>query len=86
VTEELEVEGRARDLIRLVQQARRDADLHVSDRIALTIMAAPAWLNAVAQHEGLIAAETLATSVATVTDDDLAEPEIAVIKAIAPST
>jgi isoleucyl-tRNA synthetase len=86
VTEELEVEGRARDLIRLVQQARRDADLHVSDRIALTITAAPAWLDAVAQHEGLIAAETLATSVATVTDDDLAEPEIAVIKAIAPST
>ena len=37
VTPELEQEGRARDLIRLVQQARRDADLAVTDRIELTI-------------------------------------------------
>ena len=35
VTPELEHEGRARDLIRLVQQARRDADLAVTDRIEL---------------------------------------------------
>ena len=35
VTPELEQEGRARDLIRLVQQARRDADLAVTDRIEL---------------------------------------------------
>ncbi len=35
VTDELEVEGRARDLVRLVQQARREADLDVSDRIEL---------------------------------------------------
>ena len=35
VTPELEQEGRARDLIRLVQQARRDADLAVTDRITL---------------------------------------------------
>ena len=37
VTDELEREGTARDLVRLVQQARRDADLDVSDRIALSI-------------------------------------------------
>ncbi|HEY6799016.1 MAG TPA: class I tRNA ligase family protein, partial [Agromyces sp.] len=37
VTPELELEGRARDLVRLVQQARRDADLAVTDRIELTI-------------------------------------------------
>ena len=35
LTPELEQEGRARDLIRLVQQARRDADLAVTDRIEL---------------------------------------------------
>ncbi|MEU8611460.1 isoleucine--tRNA ligase, partial [Actinoplanes sp. NPDC048791] len=35
VTPELAAEGLARDLIRVVQQARRDADLDVSDRIAL---------------------------------------------------
>ncbi|MCR9245980.1 MAG: isoleucine--tRNA ligase [bacterium] len=36
VTPELEQEGAARDFVRLVQQARKDAGLHVSDRIALT--------------------------------------------------
>ena len=80
VTDELEVEGRARDLIRLVQQARRDADLHVSDRVALTISAETATVDAVARHHDLIAAETLATSVKTVIDNGLAEPKIAVAK------
>ena len=37
LTPELEAEGVARDLVRLVQQARRDAGLHVSDRIALRL-------------------------------------------------
>ena len=36
VTPELAAEGVARDLVRAVQQARRDAGLDVSDRIALT--------------------------------------------------
>ena len=34
---ELEQEGLARDVVRLIQQARRDADLHVSDRIELAL-------------------------------------------------
>ena len=37
VTPELAAEGLARDLVRAVQQARRDAGLDVTDRIALTI-------------------------------------------------
>ena len=37
LTPELAAEGVARDLVRAVQQARRDAGLDVSDRIALTI-------------------------------------------------
>ena len=47
VTEELEREGLARDLVRLIQQARRDADLDVSDRIDLGMTATPAWIEAV---------------------------------------
>lgn len=37
VTEELKQEGLARDVIRLIQQARKDADLDVSDKINLRI-------------------------------------------------
>src|SRR5688572_15101224 len=37
VTPEPEAEGIARDLVRVIQQARRDKGLEVSDRIRLTI-------------------------------------------------
>ncbi|NND74423.1 MAG: isoleucine--tRNA ligase [Ilumatobacter sp.] len=87
VTDELEVEGRARDLVRLVQQARRAADLHVSDRIVLSISAAQPWLDAVGAHEDLIASETLATSVVTELADAEAgdDPTIVVERADAPA-
>ena len=62
VTPALEAEGVARDLVRAVQQARRDAGLEVSDRIALTVVAAPAVADAARTHASLIARETLATS------------------------
>ena len=65
VTEELEVEGRARDLVRLVQQARRDADLDVSDRIELSVSAGDEWIDAIEAHRDLIAGETLATTLQT---------------------
>ncbi len=62
VTPELAEEGVARDLVRAVQQARRDADFQVTDRIELVISGAPAVLAAARTHEALIAGETLATS------------------------
>ena len=62
VTDELAAEGLARDVIRVVQQARREAGLDVSDRVAVTIEASPAITAATQAHRDFVAAETLATS------------------------
>ena len=64
VTPELAAEGVARDVVRVVQQARRDAGLAVSDRIRLTIGADGAVAEAVRAHAGFVAAETLAVDLA----------------------
>jgi isoleucyl-tRNA synthetase len=64
VTASLEEEGLARDLVRVVQQARRDADLDVSDRITLSVSAAPELVTAFEAHREFVAGETLASSVA----------------------
>jgi isoleucyl-tRNA synthetase len=60
VTAELEAEGLARDAVRHIQQARKDAGLDVSDRIHLSLLADEASIAALKAHEGFIAAETLA--------------------------
>jgi isoleucyl-tRNA synthetase len=59
VTPELEAEGLARDVVRAVQQARKDSDLDVSDRIATTLLATKDVLDAVTAHEELVKNETL---------------------------
>jgi len=64
VTPELAAEGTARDVVRVVQQARRDAGLAVSDRIRLTIGADGTVADAVRAHAGFVAAETLAVDLA----------------------
>ncbi len=61
VTEELEQEGAARDAIRHIQQARKDAGLDVSDRIHLSLKADSQSKSALEKHAELIAEETLAT-------------------------
>ena len=63
VTPELAREGLGRDVVRLVQQARRDAGLEVSDRIALILDAPEPVVDAVREHETFVAGEVLATSV-----------------------
>jgi len=75
VTPELDAEGVARDLVRSVQQARRDAGLDVSDRIELTITADPAAADAARTHAELIRRETLATSY-DVRESEVAQPLI----------
>jgi isoleucyl-tRNA synthetase len=63
VTPELAAEGTARDVVRVVQQARRDAGLDVSDRVTLTLDGPDRVLDAVRAHEAFVAGEVLATAV-----------------------
>lgn len=80
VTPELAAEGVARDLVRQVQQARRDAGLEVSDRITLTIAGSAEVQAAARTHEQLITSETLATSYDVVEGPE-GEPTVTVAKA-----
>jgi isoleucyl-tRNA synthetase len=60
VSEELEREGLARDLIRVIQQERKNAGLDVSDRIVLTLDGDESVAKAFEEHRELITNETLA--------------------------
>ena len=60
ITPELELEGDARDLVRAIQDLRKDADFEFSDRITLGIRGAD---DVLAVHREYVMNETLATSV-----------------------
>ena len=76
VSPELAAEGLARDVIRQVQQARKDAGLDVSDRIQLVLKGSDAVAAAVNTHADLIKSETLTVEfdaqVASVSGDAVA--------------
>jgi len=59
----LQAEGWARDFVRLVQQARKNAEFGISDRIRLQIKADGAIAEAIRAHRSVIAAATLAATV-----------------------
>jgi isoleucyl-tRNA synthetase len=63
ITPELEAEGIARDVVRMVQQARKDSGFHVSDRISLIMNAPDSIAKAVNAHKDYIAQQTLSVSV-----------------------
>ncbi|KAA9151727.1 isoleucine--tRNA ligase [Amycolatopsis acidicola] len=73
VTPELAAEGLARDLIRVVQQARRDAGLDVADKVDLVVDAPAEVAEAAKEHEKFIAGETLALSVSYATVENGSE-------------
>ncbi len=78
--DELIGDGYARDVVRQVQDARKAADLHVSDRIRLSLAVPRQWAQAVTDRKDFIAGETLAVSVhvdvAPVVGDD--EPPVGI--------
>jgi isoleucyl-tRNA synthetase len=63
LTEELRLEGLAREAVHAIQSARKSAGLNVEDRIALALGGDDALLSAVRAHEAYVAGETLAVSV-----------------------
>ena len=73
VTPELEAEGMARDAVRAIQGIRKQLDLDISDRIAVTIEADTEVAAALEPHADLIAGETLTTSLTFGTVDADAE-------------
>jgi isoleucyl-tRNA synthetase len=64
LTPELRRAGLAREVIRLIQETRKNSGFDVSDRIALTWKADGEMAEAFAEHRDLIAREVLAVSMA----------------------
>jgi isoleucyl-tRNA synthetase len=63
VDEELSREGIARDFIRLVQVARKDAGFAISDRIHIEAAASKDTEAAIRAHQDMVKGETLALSI-----------------------
>jgi isoleucyl-tRNA synthetase len=64
IDEELRREGLAREIVRTVQNARKEAGLEITDRIALGLGGDEELLDVAREHQSYIAGETLAESVA----------------------
>jgi len=61
--EELIREGLAREIVHAVQNARKEAGLEITDRIALSLAGDGELLEAAAAHEGYLTGEVLARSI-----------------------
>ena len=69
LTPELELEGQARELVRRIQQLRKDSDLDISDRIRLTLPDSPFMGSLLSAHRGYIMAETLTLEIGLTTEN-----------------
>jgi isoleucyl-tRNA synthetase len=70
--DELASEGLARDVVRQVQAARRDAGLHVADCITLEIVAPGPTARALDTHRSYVSEQTLAVEMEVTEGDALA--------------
>ena len=59
---ELAAEGIARDVVRVIQEERKNQDLHVTDRISLALTAGPEIIGAVEAHRAYVCEQVLALS------------------------
>ncbi len=64
ISDELYLEGMARDLIRFIQQSRKEADFHISERIVIDLECQNAdqqevWSKVISLHGKLISEQTL---------------------------
>ena len=62
ITEELELEGIARDFVNRVQRLRKELGLAVSDRIRMSVQGSERLLRALRDNAGYVMAETLCVS------------------------
>lgn len=68
ITESLKLEGYARDIIRLIQDMRKEADYSVTDRISLSITGQGSE-NILTQYGEMITSETLSVFADITTSD-----------------
>ena len=79
VTDELAAEGAARDMIRSIQSARKDADLQVSDRIRTVVTAKAEVIAALEANRELVAGETLTAQLELLVDDSVESEQVTVV-------
>jgi isoleucyl-tRNA synthetase len=72
VDHDLESEGLARDVVRMIQSARREAGLHVSDCVVVELTCPAPMAEAVQNHLAYVAEQTLAVEVRVTVADDVA--------------
>ncbi|MCC2646809.1 MAG: putative isoleucyl-tRNA synthetase [Rickettsiaceae bacterium] len=77
ISKELEEEGIARDLVRIVQQARKEAGFDVSDRIKLAVTADESITQAINKFSTYISEQTLSEFDATLSDGFKVDTELA---------
>ena len=70
LTDELRADGDVNDLLRMIQQSRKDKGLQVSDRIDLTLGISDELWAAVQSRIELVKAETLSLSVTRTASED----------------